>query len=80
MATVRELTRKIIVRSVIVNGIERKTISRKDKDRIEDRYEFETQDLLKAGWIRVTHCGDENLYFDFTDDSGVQHKGYCKCL
>jgi hypothetical protein len=45
---------------------------------IETPFEFES--LADAGWIRVTHCGDENCYFDFKDDGGEEHTGYCKCF
>ena len=36
--------------------------------------------LSDAGWIRVTHCGDENVYFTFRDQKGNEREGYCKCL
>lgn len=41
-------------------------------------FSFESlADLLN---IRITECGSENVYFDFQDDDGEQHNGFCKCL
>lgn len=41
-------------------------------------FHFET--MTDAGWVFITSVGSENLYFNFTDDLGVIHAGYCKCL
>ncbi len=31
----------------------------------------ETEDLPEHGWVRITHTGEENVYF--TDASGAAH-------
>lgn len=36
--------------------------------------------LLDAGMVRVTECGEENVYFEWKADEGTFHQGYCKCL
>lgn len=36
--------------------------------------------LALAGMIRVTACGEENVYFEFSADNGEVYNGYCKCL
>lgn len=39
---------------------------------------FEVEDLTKIGFITITGCGCENMYFTVTDDNGVTHGGYVK--
>lgn len=29
--------------------------------------DFELEDLPRLGWIRITHIGDENVYFTLPD-------------
>ena len=41
---------------------------------------FRFESLADAGWIRITDVGEENVYFDWTDDDGAEHLGFCKCL
>jgi hypothetical protein len=41
-------------------------------------FHFET--MAHAGWVKITSCGSENLYFIFKDDAGKEQSGYCKCL
>lgn len=41
---------------------------------------FEFDNLSDAGWIRITHFGDENVYFLFKDKDGAERTGFCKCL
>ena len=31
--------------------------------------QFEIEDLLTIGWITVTDCGEENMYFTLADGS-----------
>lgn len=41
---------------------------------------FQFDSLADAGMIEIESYGSENVYFTFTDDSGMRHAGYCKCL
>ena len=41
---------------------------------------FDFEVMADAGWVQITHVGNENLYFDFTDDAGDIQQGFCKCL
>lgn len=41
---------------------------------------FHFDDIRDAGWILITEVGDENLYFQFRDNEGDVHTGYCKTL
>ena len=43
-----------------------------------DVYAFDS--LTDAGAVRVTGCGQENVYFEWTCDLGHTRNGYCKCL
>lgn len=36
--------------------------------------------ISDAGWIQITSIGSENIYFNFTTDSGEVLPGFCKCL
>lgn len=55
---------------ILVNG----------KQHISSRKLFSFESLATLHNIRITECGSENIYFDFQDDDGEQHKGFCKCL
>lgn len=37
-------------------------------------------DISKAGWIRISSVGSENIYFEFKSDDGKVHLGYSKVL
>lgn len=41
-------------------------------------YEFDHP--YSAGWVRILSCGQENVYFEFRDDSGLVCAGFAKCL
>ena len=41
---------------------------------------FSFDSLADLPSVRITECGSENVYFDFQDDDGETHKGFCKCL
>ena len=39
---------------------------------------FEFSDITAAGWVRVTCVGDENVYFNWTCNDGVERLGFYK--
>ena len=38
--------------------------------------QFELEDLPGLGWVTITSCGEENLYFNLEDGT----KAFIKCL
>lgn len=42
--------------------------------------DFRFDSLSDAGWISITSIGEENIYFKFTDATGDELSGFCKCL
>lgn len=63
--------RKIQIQTIMLND--------KPLHGLSGRYQLELSQL-EATWIKVTSVGNENLYFEFADDSGTIQNGYCKCL
>ncbi len=41
---------------------------------------FEFHSLADTGLVRIIRCGQENVYFEWTDDEGFKQNGFCKCL
>ncbi len=55
-------------------------VQKMNKTNLDNMTGFEIEDFLNLLWVQITHIGQENIYFKYTDSKGHIYDGFCKCL